>query len=94
VTPRDQYYRELEIGLRSLLASTSDMVDESDVANIEMLVNHAEYGEALLWLCGALAELNALVPPSVTAEILRLGSAMDIVDDLPGGTWSDPPPAR
>jgi hypothetical protein len=90
----DQYYRELEMGMRLLLDSTRDAVLASDATQVDSFLDHAEYGEALVWLCGAIIESSISIQGSVAFDIRRLGSTLGILDDLPNGPSAEDPRDR
>lgn len=94
MTMSDEYYRELENGMRLLLDSTRDAVLASDVTQVESFLDHAEYGEALVLLCGAIVESSVSIHGAVVVAIRGLGSTMGILDDLPNGPWAEDPRDR
>lgn len=78
----DNYYRELEIQLESIVGDLSGIISESEVSEVKHFVEVGEYGLALETLGGIITEENYVIPRPVYQKIFDMAHKMALNSKL------------
>jgi hypothetical protein len=82
VTMDNQYYRQVEAELATILSELALVVTPDDLLEVNDLIGHGEYGLALETLSGVLTEAHTPIPRDVYERMIALATRMGNLEDV------------